>query len=182
MLHRIPNVMGILSVSMLAHPVWTDRIAHAQEQTSSTLLNSDAKLLVEIAFWQSIEDSEDVRDFKDYLEKFPDGQFVALAHRRLAHAKVAARGRALLNEYGRKAMIYAVRESNRDVLDWLTAQGADVNARGGFDRTPMHEAAQTNAVDAMKWLKAHMGPTSTHVITSDELRWATRRGPMLWMR
>ena len=87
MIHRIPSVMGILLVSMLAQSV-SDRIAHAQEQSSPTLLNSDVRLQADIAFWQSIEDSEDPPDIKDYLEQFPDGQFVALAHRRL-RAKIA---------------------------------------------------------------------------------------------
>ena len=121
MIHRIPSVMGILLVSMLAQSV-SDRIAHAQEQSSPTLLNSDVRLQADVAFWQSIEDSENPRDLKDYLEQFPDGQFVALAHRML-HARIVVRGEALLTKWGRAAMHRASRDNDVEVLEWLTAQG-----------------------------------------------------------
>ena len=38
----------------------------------------------ERVFWNSIKDSTDPADFKEYLEKYPNGQFVGLAQRRLA--------------------------------------------------------------------------------------------------
>ena len=152
MIHRIPSVMGILLVSMLAHSVWTDRIVHAQEQSSPTLPNSDFRLLADIVFWQTIEDSENTRDFEDYLEQFPDGQFVTLAHRRRADAK----GRALLDEHGEiDAIFLAARDNDIEVLEWLKAQGVDVHPQfSTTGHTPMHIAAMFNAVAAMEWLKA----------------------------
>lgn len=38
---------------------------------------------VELAFWDSIKNSNAPEDFSDYLSKYPDGQFSALAKRRL---------------------------------------------------------------------------------------------------
>jgi len=38
---------------------------------------------VEISFWESIKSSTDAEDFQAYLDKYPGGQFVALAERRL---------------------------------------------------------------------------------------------------
>jgi adenylate cyclase len=38
---------------------------------------------VEMAFWDSIKDSESAADYMAYLEKFPDGAFIALARARL---------------------------------------------------------------------------------------------------
>ena len=70
MICRILGIMVVMLASVLAHPVWAESQA-------------------EIVFWQTIEDSEDARDFEDYLEQFPDGQFVALAQRRLSNAKIA---------------------------------------------------------------------------------------------
>ena len=151
MIHRIPSVMGILLVSMLAQSV-SGRIGHAQEQSSPTLPNSDVRLQADIAFWLSIEHSEDPRNLKDYLEQFPDGQFVVLAHRRL-RAKIAVRGEALLNKWGRTAMHRASRDNDVEVLEWLTAQGGDLDAPH-ISRTPMHAAAESNAVDEIIWLKA----------------------------
>jgi formylglycine-generating enzyme required for sulfatase activity len=38
---------------------------------------------VEISFWESIKGSTDAEDFQAYLDKYPGGQFVALAERRV---------------------------------------------------------------------------------------------------
>ena len=39
---------------------------------------------VELSFWDSIKDSKQPDDFRDYLAKYPDGQFAGLANRRIA--------------------------------------------------------------------------------------------------
>ncbi len=38
---------------------------------------------IEIAFWESIKNSTDAEDFQVYLDKYPNGQFAALAERRM---------------------------------------------------------------------------------------------------
>jgi len=45
---------------------------------------------VEVTFWNSVKDSKDPADLEDYLKKYPNGQFVTLAGRRLAQLKVGA--------------------------------------------------------------------------------------------
>lgn len=45
---------------------------------------------VEIAFWNSIADSSDPRDFEDYLAQYPNGAFTGLAQRRLDALTVSA--------------------------------------------------------------------------------------------
>ena len=47
-------MVGLILFSMVAHSVSTDRIAHAQEQSSPTLPNSDARHQADIVFWQAI--------------------------------------------------------------------------------------------------------------------------------
>ena len=39
---------------------------------------------VELAFWDSIKDSKHADDYKDYLARYPDGQFSGVASRRVA--------------------------------------------------------------------------------------------------
>lgn len=50
-----------------------------------------AAAAIELAYWDSSKDSKDVADFSAYLEKYPDGQFVALAKNRLAAASRVVR-------------------------------------------------------------------------------------------
>ena len=45
----------------------------------------------ELAFWDAIKASNDPADFRDYLQRYPDGNFASLAKRRLAALDAAAR-------------------------------------------------------------------------------------------
>jgi formylglycine-generating enzyme required for sulfatase activity len=45
----------------------------------------------ELAFWNSIQSSNDPEDFKDYLEKYPDGLYAGIARRKLAALTGAAK-------------------------------------------------------------------------------------------
>lgn len=53
----------------------------------SSEASTDTLLSIDLAFWQSIEDSTQTSDFEDYLSRFPDGLFRPLAQRRLAALK-----------------------------------------------------------------------------------------------
>ena len=44
---------------------------------------------IELAYWESIKDSRDVVDFQDYLKKYPQGEFAALAANRAKPAPPA---------------------------------------------------------------------------------------------
>jgi uncharacterized caspase-like protein len=44
-------------------------------------------LAVELAFWESIKNSTNTDDYKAYLSKYPDGQFVELAKQRTTESK-----------------------------------------------------------------------------------------------
>lgn len=48
------------------------------------IASQDTLLSIDLSFWESIRSSQQPTDFKDYLERFPDGQFSSLAERRLA--------------------------------------------------------------------------------------------------
>ena len=51
MICRVFGVTKVLLVSMVAHSIWTEGIAYAQEQLSPTLPSSEAKLLADTVFW-----------------------------------------------------------------------------------------------------------------------------------
>ena len=46
----------------------------------------------ELAFWQSVQASDDPAEYRAYLARFPDGTFTALAHARLSRCHTARRG------------------------------------------------------------------------------------------
>ena len=61
-----------------------ERIAALSAPTSTTLPKETA---VELSFWDSVKDSDNRAMFEAYLEKYPDGEFVALARVKLAELR-----------------------------------------------------------------------------------------------
>lgn len=65
-------------------------------------------LAVELSFWDSIKGSGDPSDFKAYLDKYPNGQYSALARNKIAALdKGTAKGRSADNEPARPAISIA---------------------------------------------------------------------------
>ena len=58
--------------------------AGTQSASSATAGRPADNKAVELAFWDSIKSSNNAEDFIDYLAKYPDGEFAALAKRRVA--------------------------------------------------------------------------------------------------
>lgn len=55
-------------------------------------------IAVELAFWESIKDSTNAEDYRAYLKKYPDGQFVEIAkHRAVGSKKPSSAGRSLFD-------------------------------------------------------------------------------------
>lgn len=51
--------------------------------TTTTVVQTVDPKAVELSFWDSIKDSRQPDDFKDYLAQYPNGQFASLAKRRI---------------------------------------------------------------------------------------------------
>jgi len=65
-------------------------------------------MAVELSFWDSVKGSGDPGDFKAYLDKYPSGQYAALARNKLAALdKGAAKGRSADNEPSRPPLAVA---------------------------------------------------------------------------
>ena len=54
------------------------------QPNSTTVVQTVDPKAVELSFWDSIKDSKQVDDYRDYLAKYPNGQFAPLATRRVA--------------------------------------------------------------------------------------------------
>ncbi len=52
--------------------------------SATTVVQAVDPKAVELSFWDSIKDSKQAEDYKDYLSKYPNGQFASLASRRVA--------------------------------------------------------------------------------------------------
>jgi len=62
---------------------------------------------LELAFWDSIKTSTDPEDYRDYLAKYPKGQFAALARRRAQPAAPAVKEERALNNESTKSVTSA---------------------------------------------------------------------------
>lgn len=51
---------------------------------TTTVVQAVDPKAVELSFWESIKNSAQIDDFRDYLEQYPKGQFAGLASRRIA--------------------------------------------------------------------------------------------------
>jgi formylglycine-generating enzyme required for sulfatase activity len=83
----------LLIVCVLAGPAWAC-IAAAQDRVPRIQLvgvvpkNSAEQF--ELAFWESIKDSNQAGDYEAYLKAYPKGRFAALAQARIARLRAAA--------------------------------------------------------------------------------------------
>ena len=74
----LPLLIGLLL--MLPVSVLSDQHGTAPPISESASERLEAeRLAVERLFWQSVKDSEDPADIQAYLDKYPEGEFSALA-------------------------------------------------------------------------------------------------------
>jgi hypothetical protein len=65
--------------------------ARVQEASSKAGAEPDgSKALLELALWDAVKGSNDVKLFQDYLKKYPDGNFAAVANARIAELRKPA--------------------------------------------------------------------------------------------
>ena len=67
-------------------PIPASRPAALQPRVSDHA-PATSETALELEFWDSIKNSRDRQDFKEYLRKYPNGEFAGLAHNRLAQLK-----------------------------------------------------------------------------------------------
>jgi len=67
----------------VAGPAPAQQLAAAAPVASGPAVSQAA---VELEFWSSIKNSNDPEDFKEYLARYPNGQFASIAQRRVANA------------------------------------------------------------------------------------------------
>ena len=98
---------------------------------------------IELAFWNSIKDSDNPAAFQAYLDKFPNGAFAALAHMKaaeFARPGIGGDGNApAAQKYG--DLVDAAAAGDVAAIAQFLADGVDVNERDGDGDTPLHMAA-----------------------------------------
>lgn len=96
----------------------TPQQAKGGAQPSSASAQTDVQtvdpMAIELSFWDSIKGSGDPSDFKAYLDKYPSGQYAALARNKLSSLdKSVAKARSTDNEPPRPVTIASVASSAR---------------------------------------------------------------------
>ena len=72
--------------------------AAAEESPTRSVIKLAQATSPEVAFWESIRDSDDPAEIEAYLKAYPNGQFAPLARIRLDKLKQAAGGAAAKDE------------------------------------------------------------------------------------
>lgn len=76
--------------------------SHPGSAPAQQIIQSVDPMAIELSFWDSIKSSGDPSDFKAYLDKYPNGQYAALARNKISSLdKGAAKGRSTDNESAR---------------------------------------------------------------------------------
>jgi uncharacterized protein YgiM (DUF1202 family) len=120
------------------------------------------ELQVELAFWESIKDSQDPADFQAYLETYPNGRFAALARRRMtppATRQHAVAVPAPVPGFAVEPIEYwYVTVKNANVRRYPTAQSALITTvpRGSF-------VFATGKVRTRNWLRVNLNGTTGYV-------------------
>lgn len=92
---------------------------------------------VEISFWESIKSSTDAEDFQAYLDKYPGGQFVALAERRVKK-KPARKEDAVLTPEATPREVF---KDCADCPEMVIVPGGSFEMGGaGDNERPIHRA------------------------------------------
>ncbi|MDP1732867.1 MAG: SUMF1/EgtB/PvdO family nonheme iron enzyme [Sulfuritalea sp.] len=73
-------------------------VAGATSVTAPQIVAPVDLTAVEVSFWESIKNSTDAEDYQAYLDKYPSGQFVALAERRVKKKKTKTEDAASTSE------------------------------------------------------------------------------------
>jgi formylglycine-generating enzyme required for sulfatase activity len=105
---------------------------------------SDSATATEMIFWNSIKDSTNPDDFKEYLKKYPDGEFADLAKNRLKKIE-AAQPKAPTSENTEPEYWETIRNSKdaQDFKDYLQAYPNGVHAAIAGLKIKQLEAAKT---------------------------------------
>ena len=82
----------LLMIGVLAGPAWAG-VAAAQDRAPRIelvgVVPKNSAEQFELAFWESIKDSNQASDYEAYLKQYPKGRFAALAQARLARLRAA---------------------------------------------------------------------------------------------
>ncbi|KAA0690210.1 adenylate/guanylate cyclase domain-containing protein [Neorhizobium sp. P12A] len=71
----------------LALPLIEDREQASSVDQPLSRDKGDEDRSIEVTFWQSVQESDDPAEYALYIARFPDGQFVELAHTRIESAE-----------------------------------------------------------------------------------------------
>lgn len=142
----------------------------------------DDQQAVELAFWESIKNSADAEDFQAYLDKYPTGQFVALAERRAKKKSGKTTDAAAISETAQPEATELGITGGARGLEWADADnGADINwneatqycaSKGSGWRLPTVAELQAS------YQSGHSTPCGSHVCKASSKSRLT--GPVFW--
>ncbi|MEM6636421.1 MAG: caspase family protein [Pseudomonadota bacterium] len=86
--------------SLSARDIFLSPVNEAPAPAAAPAATPAADSALDLAFWQSAEASGNAGDYRDYIDRFPNGTFRSMAERRLAALDTAERGVTILEPDG----------------------------------------------------------------------------------
>ncbi|MES2259731.1 MAG: formylglycine-generating enzyme family protein [Pseudomonadota bacterium] len=86
MWQKLPIVCALIAPALAAHAAGQSNVP---DMKLAGVLPKNSAEQFELAFWESIKDSNHVGDYEAYLKAYPKGRFVALAQARIARLRAA---------------------------------------------------------------------------------------------
>jgi serine/threonine-protein kinase len=128
-----------------------------QSGSQSGMQAAESTAGLEIEFWRSIKDSDDVEEFSLYIQRFPNGSYVDLAKRKLAKLTGESTGGASGSLKPPFARAGAADEDDATRLGSSVQPGPNPNQSGAGRSTGMNQGTGTGAAPAQpakgnKWL------------------------------
>lgn len=192
---KIPYVfedLGVQTVKNIAHPIRAYRLrfreaeveaenrkhaAEAMAQASDDSARDDTALEnreIELAFWDSIKESEEADEFEAYLAQFPSGSFRALAETRLTVLRADERAEKTAGSES------AAPASDVEMAFWDSIKNSESAADYTAYLTQFPEGAFTGLARARLQNPSKRPPSAADAASSEIVTDATRLELAFW--
>lgn len=133
---------------------------------------------VELALWETVSDSGDVNEYREYLRQFPNGRFAAIARNRIQSLSAKAKAEPEADQVN--AVYNAAVQGDAKALAQLKRLGEQGSAPAQLRLAVMYEFGQgglaKDGVEALKWYRKAAAQGNARAQANLGIAYVTGRG------